>query len=414
MVPLSLSLGLNCPTHSQLFHTIYDSVDRLISATHTNQPGESFSYDSVGNRISSHKSSTYTYQPYNRLSQTATASYSFNSNGNPTTKSYSSGTTQYRWDNENRLTHVILASGTTVNYKYDALGRRIERSTSSGEFTRFQYDGHAVVLESDAAGATTAQYLNGLGIDEKVRQTDTSGTHYFLQDHLGSTTHLTDPYGNIVESNQYDSFGSSAGSIRTRYGFTGRENDNLTGLMYYRARWYDAEVGRFISEDPIQFDGGLNWYAYVDNGPLKFTDALGLHKKDKWYGYNNRDFRDWVHRHYKGPGKKSSGVDLSKEDMDQAYEDWKAQGSPKRDKSRRDDCDDERNPDMERRKVNPFSKWPTLEELKLQEESHRQMEMFWKKVLGGTVLGGASVVGGGAAGIYIRTVVPRTIPLLGY
>lgn len=63
----------------------------------------------------------------------------------------------------------------------------------------------------------------------------------------------------------------------TRYRYTGREYDDFTGLYYYRARYYDANLGRFISEDPIGFNGGdVNLFGYVRNRPLKYKDSLGL------------------------------------------------------------------------------------------------------------------------------------------
>ena len=77
----------------------------------------------------------------------------------------------------------------------------------------------------------------------------------------------------------YDSFGNSAGSSRTRYGYTGRERDPDTGLLYYRARWHDPQVGRFISEDPIGFLGrDVNLYGYVRNDPLRMIDPSGLRR----------------------------------------------------------------------------------------------------------------------------------------
>ncbi len=122
--------------------------------------------------------------------------------------------------------------------------------------------------------ATT--HFNDLGIDNQLRQTNsTTGVSYFLGDHLGSTSALTDASGNLVETEAYDSFGNSVGSARTRYGYTGRERDPDTGLLYYRARFYDPQLGRFISEDPAGFLGGLNFYGYVANNPLNFTDPTG-------------------------------------------------------------------------------------------------------------------------------------------
>jgi RHS repeat-associated protein len=107
----------------------------------------------------------------------------------------------------------------------------------------------------------------------------TSGTtsKYFLTDHLGSTVGLADSNGAVVESATYDSFGRiQSNNLSTRYGYTGRELDETTGLMFYRARFYDPQVGRFISEDPIGFDGGINWYAYVGNQSIKYKDPRGL------------------------------------------------------------------------------------------------------------------------------------------
>ena len=153
-------------------------------------------------------------------------------------------------------------------------------------------------------GITT--YQNGLGIDDKLRSKNGTTVRYFITDHLGSTVALTDANGAITSSTTYDSFGnaipkqaagsaasgigsaasstgsaaSSAGNatpnIATSYRYTGREYDEETGLYYYRNRWYDSEIGRFISEDPIGFAGGdINLYGYVWNNPQSWTDPSG-------------------------------------------------------------------------------------------------------------------------------------------
>ena len=264
----------------------YDALDRLTSATYTGSPNESYAYDGVGNRTSSHKSASYTYQPFNRLTNTTTANYIYNNNGNLISKTEGTGTTQFQWDFENRLVQVVTPSAGSASYKYDALGRRIQRVPSTGVSTNFIYDDQDVVKDINSDG-TTAEYLNGPGVDNKIRQksSSTSTTYYFSQDHLGSTTALTGTTGKLVERISYDAYGNSAGSTRTRYGFTGRERDSLTGLLYYRARSYDPQIGRFISEDPIGFAGGdVNIYAYVSNNPSSLTDPTGqwsteVHKK---------------------------------------------------------------------------------------------------------------------------------------
>jgi len=262
----------------------YDLLDRLASATYTGTAAESYAYDGVGNRTTSHKSATYSHQPFNRLVSTSTATYIYNNNGNMISKSDASGTTQFAWDFENRLTQVVTPASGSVSYKYDALGRRIQRTPSSGISTNFIYDGQDVVKDINSDGSTV-EYLNGPGIDNKIRQkgSSSSSTYYFSQDHLGSTTALTGTTGKLVERITYDAYGNSAGSTRTRYGYTGRERDPDTGLLYYRARFYDPQLGRFISEDPIGLAGGINTFAYVGNNPQNATDPQGLYEIDVHY-----------------------------------------------------------------------------------------------------------------------------------
>jgi RHS repeat-associated protein len=127
-------------------------------------------------------------------------------------------------------------------------------------------------------------YLNGPGMDDKLRQSSAAtGPLYFLQDQLGSTVALTDPAGGVAERLSYEPFGGGGASALTRFTYTGRERDAQTGLMYYRARWYDPAQGRFLSEDPAGFAGGINKYAYVSNNPISKTDPLGLYEIDVHY-----------------------------------------------------------------------------------------------------------------------------------
>ena len=112
-----------------------------------------------------------------------------------------------------------------------------------------------------------------------MRQTSSAGTVYFVPDHLGSTRALTDSSGAVVESVSYDSFGNGSSHL-ARYGYTGREWDAEADLYYYRARWYEAQLGRFISEDPIGLRGGINLYAYVGNNPTGFIDPEGAQRAD--------------------------------------------------------------------------------------------------------------------------------------
>lgn len=244
----------------------YDQIDRLTSVTNPTATSENYSFDAVGNRSLSHLSTSYSYQSNNKLVSTATTNYSYDANGNMTSKTDVSGNWTYEWDYENRLKRATKSTGEIITYKYDALGRRTTRQKQTQvpplppvtvETTNFVYDGLDVIQDRNGAGVVTASYINGLGIDNKLRQTVNGQTQYFLTDHLGSTNGLTDVLGNVTSSTSYDSFGNATNaSFPTRYQYTGRELDADTGLHYYRARWYDANTGRFISEDPIGFAGG--------------------------------------------------------------------------------------------------------------------------------------------------------------
>jgi RHS repeat-associated protein len=115
-------------------------------------------------------------------------------------------------------------------------------------------------------------------------RTDGNGSVVPITDALGSTLALVDSTGAVQTQYAYDAFGGTsasgvAGSNLAQY--TGRENDS-TGLYYYRARYYNPMLGRFISEDPIGFAGGPNFYAYVGNDPINWVDAMGLRPGDKY------------------------------------------------------------------------------------------------------------------------------------
>ncbi len=123
-----------------------------------------------------------------------------------------------------------------------------------------------------------ANLLTGLGVDETFSRTDASGARHLLTDALGSTLALTDGTGAVQTSYSYEPYGKttvSGTASSNSFEYTGRENDN-TGLYFYRARYYNPGLQRFVSEDPIGLAGGVNVYAYVGGNPLSKTDPLGL------------------------------------------------------------------------------------------------------------------------------------------
>jgi RHS repeat-associated protein len=253
----------------------YDAVYELLQVTHNGSTKESFSYDAVGNRLSSSGVPTYSYNSSNELTSNSTGSYTYDANGNtlsdPSGKSYS-------WDFENRLVSATVPGTGTVNFKYDPFSRRIEKISSN--FTAiFLYDGSNLIETTNASGSEAASYTHGPGIDEPFAELQLGTTSFYDQDGLGSITSLSSSTGTLVNAYTYDSFGNianSTGTVHNPFQYTGREFDAKTGLNYNRARYYNPTSGRFISEDPIRFRAGDNFYEYVKGNPVAFKDAYGL------------------------------------------------------------------------------------------------------------------------------------------
>ena len=212
-----------------------------------------------------------TYNAANRLTTRVAAgvtqSPTYDANGSM----ISDGVNTYTWDARNRLTKVGT-NGSIASFAYDAFGRRTS-AMRGGTTTGFLYAGDEVVQEQPPDAAVT-NLLVGLGTDDHLGR---AGSTY-LTDLLGSTVGLST--GTAVQTHYgYDPYGVSqttgAASTNT-FQYTGRENDaTSTGLMYYRARYYNPAWGRFISEDPIGLAGGINRYAYAGGNPVGFRDPSG-------------------------------------------------------------------------------------------------------------------------------------------
>src|SRR5690606_25943229 len=128
----------------------------------------------------------------------------------------------------------------------------------------YVFDQSGQVLYEEEDGEYLA-YVYVLGkhfarVDGKVGSGEKQ-TYFYHTDHLGSTVLVTDEAGQAVWSTEYTPFGSltiAEGKLKRAAKFTGKDLDEDTGLYYFNARWYDQEIGRFISEDPVR--DGVNWY----------------------------------------------------------------------------------------------------------------------------------------------------------
>jgi RHS repeat-associated protein len=269
----------------------YDLDSRLTSLTYKNgnttMGNLTYTYDADGRRTQmggSYASVNLpepvppsTYDAANELLQWGSSSLTYDSNGSLAADDVNN----YTWNARNQLTGI--SGGTTASFQYDAYGRRSNK-TIAGTTTGFLYDGVNAVQE--LSGSTVIANMIDGGIDEIFQRSDSTGTYSLLSDALGSTVALTNGSGSLATQYTYAPFGAttSSGTASTNTSqYTGRENDG-TGLYYYRARYYSPQLGRFISEDPIGFRGGINKYAYVGNSPLNYIDPYG-----KWPFYNRQN-----------------------------------------------------------------------------------------------------------------------------
>jgi RHS repeat-associated protein len=283
----------------------YDGLNRLTTVTNTSSGAvESYAYDPLGNRRTKTAGGTtlaYVYDNANQLTEIHTGSVGgtlvgglvYDNNGN-LTKKCENGTvtvnastctgntvTDLTHDGFNRLAQVTKTGISSETYKYDDQGNRIQKSVG-GAITNFLYNGPDVIGQYTSSwGTASAVLTHGPKMDDPIIRTTSTTTQYFHQDGLGSVVSVTNQSGITDGTARFDAWGNKIASTGTipQYGYTGREPDD-TGLVYFRARFYDPTIGRFTQRDPIGMPGGINLYAYVKGNPANFTDPMGLVPKN--------------------------------------------------------------------------------------------------------------------------------------
>jgi len=184
----------------------------------------------------------------------------------------------------NRLVKVTRNDIVVAEYLYDESGLRIKKQgTNSATYYTFDTGGN-VLYEQEGKIYTRYVYVNGQHFARIDGNLDNGESKkYFIHgDHLGSSVLVTDETGQTVWSTEYTPFGKTAaveGELKNAAKFTGKDFDADVNLWYFNARWYDEEVGRFISEDTVPIDPNdpftLNFYTYVANNPINRIDPSG-------------------------------------------------------------------------------------------------------------------------------------------
>ncbi|MGN8274944.1 RHS repeat-associated core domain-containing protein, partial [Pseudomonas sp. SMN5] len=228
----------------------------------------------VHNKLLTYQDKRYRYDAFGRLIEKRSAAR---------------GLQRFAYDAESRLSEVRNENGSVVRMTYDPLGRRIAKTEHDthgyplGE-TRFTWDGLRLLQESRYN--QTSLYLYTDNTYEPLARVDGYGAHqkvrYYHNDLNGLPEQLTEADGHSVWQARFEVWGNTLQETREAYfieeqnlRFQGQYLDREIGLHYNVLRFYDPDVGRFTTPDPIGLAGGLNFYAYAPN-PIGYADPLGL------------------------------------------------------------------------------------------------------------------------------------------
>jgi RHS repeat-associated protein len=264
---------------------MYDKTSQLIDAIYNYMQRERYRFDLNGNRQTAEihgQNQTYKTGKYNRLLSDANYRYEYDREGNRIAKtSIKDGkTTKYTWDNRNRLIKITTPTS-EIEYLYDYQNRLVKRTENKTTQQYFIHDNWQIVLQFDNKNLQpTHRYLWGTKQDELL----CDNNNWTLGDHLNTIRDIINSDGKVADHLEYNSFGKLISVTKnpntTFFDYTGKLTDKSSDLQWNINRWYDSDVGRWVSEDPLSyFSGEFNLYNYVRNNPYMLVDQLGLADK---------------------------------------------------------------------------------------------------------------------------------------
>ncbi len=281
----------------------YDADGQLLSETRTgtNAYSITYTYDALGNRLTKSENGLVTSYSYNAANQLlgqqvrdasgnviSQSSASYDLNGNVTQQIEGGQTTSFSWNSQDYLVGVTHPDGTSESYTYCGEGIRRTKTDSQG-LRRFIRDGHNVLIEVADTGGTLRRYTHQSdewGTLLSLRQGQTSRFYGF--DGSANTRLLTDENASVSDGYLYSAFGQERQVTGTSFnplrfgGQVGYHRDEAKRL-YVRARHLDVSCGRWLSRDPIGFDGGdWNLHRYAGGDAVNEVDPYGLAPGDSW------------------------------------------------------------------------------------------------------------------------------------
>ncbi len=251
---------------------------------------EEFRYDAAANRLN-FNTSQFDQVKDNRIKQWRDQEYTYDAWGNLVEKRSGLSKLQtFTYDCENRLVRAETMVNSHVHsvgtYRYDSLGRRVGKTSEiegQTEQKHFLWEGLRMLREETPGQSSLYIYEPGsyaplARVDQNEGEPEQK-LYYFHTDQIGTPLEMTDVDGHIVWQATYKAWGEvetlAVNAVEQNLRFQGQYFDEETGLHYNTFRYYDPEIGRFITQDPIGIDGGVNLYRYATN-PIAWIDPKGL------------------------------------------------------------------------------------------------------------------------------------------
>jgi RHS repeat-associated protein len=271
----------------------YDRLGRIketIKQNASNETKELFAFDPAHNLLNDEKDQAL---KNNQIETYQDKRFEYDTFGNLTNKKISNHTNMdLSYDAQNQLTKATITKHKVTqeyHYAYDPFGRRVSKQDAFG-VTYFTWDGNRILTQS--RGDTHQSYIyEQFGFTPIASINTENQLHYYHSDHLGTPQEITNNQGEIVWEAEYATWGNTTKVSYKQVDakiqedlefqplrFQGQYYDAETGLHYNRFRYYDPDIGRFISQDPIGLMGGVNLYQYAPN-PVGWVDPLGLAKR---------------------------------------------------------------------------------------------------------------------------------------